>query len=106
MWLVKPGFCVLLTAVSVITRARPVRGVSSDGSVTSSCLCLEKAVDELYNPVEYLAVRSRDSVLSLVVEQRGVIRAFLEGDRERQQVYMDITDRVTTSHTQGEERGE
>ena len=103
---VKPGFCVFLTLVAVIMSVCFVLGSAAEGGADSSCLCLEKVVDELYNPVEYLTVRRRNSLLSLVVEQRGVIRAFLGNKHERQEVFMDIRDRVTTSPAEGEERGE
>lgn len=71
----------------------------------NSCFCLKKVVDGLYNPVEYLAIRRDNSLTTLVVEQRGVVRSFLQGWQETR-VFLDIRDRVATSSTVGEERGE
>ena len=79
---------------------------SGSGRADAPCLCLKKVVDGLYNPVEYLTVRRDNSLLILVVEQRGVVRAFVKDKRERKEFFMDLRDRVTTTRSQGEERGE
>ena len=79
---------------------------STDNNLTSSCMCLSKEVGELYNPVEYVTIKRDNSRLTLVVEQRGVVRAFLEDWRERASVFLDIRDRVTATDAFSEERGE
>ncbi|XP_076443139.1 HHIP-like protein 1 [Babylonia areolata] len=94
---------VLLTITVLLVSNR----ISTADDVTSPCLCLKKEVDKLHNPVEYVVTGRNASSprLTLVVEQRGLVRAFLAENKEREAVFLNITDRVTTSDRPGEQRG-
>ncbi|XP_025105652.1 HHIP-like protein 1 isoform X3 [Pomacea canaliculata] len=73
---------------------------------SSSCYCLKKVIGSLFNPVEMIQFKRDGSLRTLVVEQKGHVRLFMEEDENQEgQLFMDIRDRVKTSEDVGEERG-
>ena len=69
-----------------------------------NCLCVEEVARGLRNPLAAVHANDKSGRL-FIAEQPGLIRIILAEGKLLQQPFLDITDRVLTSGSYGDERG-